>query len=148
MGEAKTAFEDLLVQINERMHRSMQSFKRAAIGRSEHTDVTIAQLYYVEALFRLKRPTLSELSVELGLSKASVSVAMHKLIHKGLVKAEQSGDDLRVYYLSLTAQGKKLIEAEKKALQDFSQGVRKALTDKEIQTLEEAFTKILAMDRE
>jgi DNA-binding MarR family transcriptional regulator len=83
------AFEDLLVQINERMHRSMQSFKREAIGRSEHTDVTIAQLYYVEALFRLKRPTLSELSTELGLSKASASVAIHKLIHKGLVMAEQ-----------------------------------------------------------
>jgi DNA-binding MarR family transcriptional regulator len=52
-----------------------------------------------------------------------------------------------VYYLSLTPQGKKLIEAEKKAFQDFSQGIRKALTDKEIHTLEEVFTKILNMDR-
>jgi DNA-binding MarR family transcriptional regulator len=139
------AFEDLLVQINERMHRSMQSFKREAIGRSEHTDVTIAQLYYVEALFRLRRPTLSELSTELGISKASVSVTVHKLIHKGLVKAEQSPEDLRVFYLSLTPQGKKLIEAEKKALQDFSNSIRRTLTEKEIHTLEEVFAKILNM---
>jgi DNA-binding MarR family transcriptional regulator len=140
------AFEDLLVQINERMHRSMQSFKQEAIGRSAHADVTIAQLYYVEALFRLKRPTLSGLSAELRFTKASVSVTIHKLMHKGLVLAERSREDLRVIYLSLTPQGKKLIEAEKNAFQDFSDGIRKALTEKEIRLLEEVFTKILNME--
>ncbi len=39
----------------------------------------------------------------------------------------------------------RLKEKEKKALEDFSLGIRKALTDREIHTLEEVFTKILNM---
>lgn len=136
-------FEKLLVQINEMMHRSMQKFKQEAIGKSAHSDVTIAQIYYVEALFRLERPSLSKLAEELRVSKASASVAVHKLIHKGLARAERSREDKRVYYISLTANGKKLIEAETRALRGFSEGIRKALTESEIRQLETIYAKIV-----
>ncbi len=124
------------------MHRSIQTFKREAIGKSTHSDVTVAQLYYVEAIFRRGRPSLGELAKELRISKASVSTGVHKLIHKGLAKAEQSREDRRVYYISLTANGRRLIEAEKNAFREFSDGIRKALTDKEIRALGEILAKV------
>ena len=136
-------FEALLLQINELMHRSMQRFKQEAIGKNPRSDMTIAQLSYVEALFRLKRPTLSELAKELRLSMASSSTGIHKLIHKGMVTAERSREDQRVIYLSLTANGRKLIEAETRAFRQFSDGIRKTLTAKEIQLLEGLFEKIV-----
>ncbi len=135
-------FEELLVRFNEMMHRSIQKFKRQAIGRGPNSDVTIAQLYYIEAIFRLKRPSLNELAKELRISKASASTGVHKLIHKGLAKAEQSLDDRRVYYISLTAGGRRLIDAEKNSFRELSEGIRKTLTENEIRVLGGIFAKI------
>jgi MarR family transcriptional regulator for hemolysin len=128
-------FEELLVRFNEMSHRSIQKFKRQAIGRGPNADVTIAQLYYIEAIFRLKRPSLNELARELRISKASASTGVHKLMGKGLAKAEQSPQDRRVYFISLTADGRRLIDAEKNSFREFSQLVRRTLTEREIRVL-------------
>jgi DNA-binding MarR family transcriptional regulator len=135
-------FEELLVRFNEMSHRSIQKFKRQAIGRGPNADVTIAQLYYVEAIFRLKRPSLNELARELRVSKASASTGVHKLIRKGLARAEQSPRDRRVYYISLTADGRRLIEAEKNSFKEFSERVRGTLNEREIRVLGRILEKI------
>ncbi len=134
--------ENLLVRLNETMHRSIEGFKREAIGSGPHAEVTIAQLAYVEAVFRLKRPTLTGLAEELGVTKASASAGVHKLIHKGFLQAERAKDDRRVYYISLTQKGRKIIEAETAALGSLAAGIRAALTQKEIEALEGMLEKI------
>ena len=136
-------FEDLLIHINEMMHSSIQRFKQEAIGRGPQADLTISQLLYVETIFRLGKPSVTELAQALGISKASASAGAHKLIWKGLVKAKRSGDDHRVYYLGLTDKGEKVIEAEKHAVKDFSTRIRQSLNDREVRMLEEIFTKIV-----
>jgi MarR family transcriptional regulator, transcriptional regulator for hemolysin len=142
--KSDTRFEDLLIRIDETMHRSIEKFKREALGKSRHSDVTIAQLAYIEAVFRLGRPTLTALAEALEVTKASASSGVHKLIRKELMKAEISDEDGRVIHISLTSNGRKVIEAEENAFREFAEGIRKALTKAEADTLRQLLVKVAA----
>jgi DNA-binding MarR family transcriptional regulator len=137
-------FEDILVRIDEIMHRSIEAFKAEALGRSSHSDVTISQLAYIEAVSRLERPTLTALADELGVTKASASTCVHKLIRKGLMMAELSDDDGRVIYISLTEGGRSIIDAEAAAYRGLVARVRRALTKEEAENLRLLLEKIVS----
>lgn len=134
--------EELLSRIDDTMHRAIVASKRDAIGRSRHADLTVAQLAYMEAAHLAGSPTLTALASEMGVTKASASAAVHKLIHRGLMAAEQSEDDARVYFISLTGEGRKVIEAEAAAFRKATDGIRKALSPREVETLERLLGKI------
>jgi len=137
-------FIKLLIQINEIFHSSMKQYKEEIIGKGDYSDLTINQLIYLEAIFQLGSPTTSELSDHLKVSKASVSIGVQKLIKSGLVEKTQSPDDQRIHYINLSEEGKKLIDAEVRALADFSEKVRSALSDEEVSKLIEIFNKIIS----
>jgi len=137
-------FIKLLVQINEIFHRSMRQYKEEIIGRGDYTDVTINQLIYLEAIFQLGNPTVSDLADHLDVSKASASIGVRKLIESGLATKTRSTDDHRVHYIGLSEKGNSLIEAEVRALSDFQERVTSVLSDEEVTQLVEIFKKIVS----
>jgi len=137
-------FIKLLVQINEIFHRSMKQYKEEIIGKGDYSDVTINQLIYLEAIFQMDNPTVSDLADHLEVSKASASIGVRKLIKSGLAYKTQSLNDHRINYISLSEDGTRLIEAEVRALSDFSEKVKSALSEEEITHLIEIFKKIVS----
>jgi DNA-binding MarR family transcriptional regulator len=101
------------------------------------------QLYYLESVYSLDRPTLSDLAKHLGISNASASIGIHKLMVKGLVNRVQSGQDKRYFYLHLSPEGENLMEAEKQAYSGFSAKIKSTLTKSEIESLVKIFQKIM-----
>lgn len=137
-------FIQLLIRINEIVHASMRRFKEEIIGRGDYPEVTVNQLIYLEAIFQMESPTVSDLADHLKVSKASASVGIGKLIKSGLAEKTTSPEDRRIHHISLSGEGKRLIEAEVKALSEFSERVRSALTEDEAKVLIEIFKKILS----
>ena len=137
-------FEHLLIQINEIFHKSIMRYKEEVLGKSTFSDVTISQLYYLEAVFHLGNPTLSELAEHLKVSKASATAGVQKLIKNGLAQKVRSSEDHRVFHVHPSADGLKLLEAEVHALTDFTEKIKRALSDKELQSLKTIFKKIIA----
>lgn len=135
-------FELLILQITNVIHRSIQKFKQEIISGA-YADMTLSHLYYVEAVYQLNRPTVSELSNHLMVSKASTSEAIKKLINRGLLIKSQSENDKRVYHVALSDTALKLMEAEKKAMEEFTDNIKNSLNDDEIRFLEDIFKRIL-----
>ena len=137
-------FIKLLVQINEIFHRSMKQYKEEIIGKGDYSDVTINQLIYLEAIFQLENPTVSDLADHLDVSKASASIGVRKLIENELAQKTQSTDDHRIHYINLSEKGTRLIQAEVRALSDFSENIKSVLSEEEIERLIEIFKKIVS----
>ncbi len=136
-------FEKLLIQINEVLHKSIQKYKQEVVGNNSYSDITLSQLYYIEAVYNLGTPTVSELSSHLKITKASTSEGVRKLIDRGLLMKTQSSQDRRVFHLSLSESGLKLIEAEAGALSEFVSNIKNSLDDSEMYLMGEIFKKIL-----
>jgi DNA-binding MarR family transcriptional regulator len=137
-------FEQILLQINEIFHKSITQYKQEVIGKSEFSDVTVSQLFYLEAIYQLDSPTLSELADHLKVSKASATSAVQKLVKKGLAEKVQSSADQRVHYVHLSNDGLRLIEAEMHAMTGFADNITESLSDSETRQLMEIFQKIIA----
>ena len=136
-------FDDLLLQINTVLHQSIQSFKQQIVSDGSYDGLTLSHLYYVEAIYQLGEPTVSELADHLVVSKASASEAVKKLSQRNLVVKSQSVSDKRVFHVALSEHAVKLIEAEKKAMNAFIANIKSTLNSDEMHLLEEIFTKIL-----
>jgi DNA-binding MarR family transcriptional regulator len=136
-------FENLLLQIVNEFHKSIQKFKQQIVCDDSYNGLTLSHLYYIEAIYQLVQPTVSELASHLNVSKASASEAIKKLNQRNLLIKSQSGHDKRVFHVTLSDQAMKLIEAEKKAMDAFIDNIKNTLNSDEIRVLEEIFTKIL-----
>ncbi len=140
-------FENLLIQITGILHQSIQRYKEAVIRESRFSDITLSQIFYLEAIYHLGEPTFSELADHLQVSKASVTAGVQKLIQKGLAGKRQSSDDQRVFHLYLTGIGKDLIAAEMKAFSGFAENMKRVLSKSETDQLVKIFQKIIDRNR-
>jgi DNA-binding MarR family transcriptional regulator len=136
-------FESLILRINEILHKSIQKYKQEIVGNEVYPDISLSQLYYIEAVHHLGNPTISELAAYLNVSKASTSESVRKLIAKGLFIKVQSSEDKRIYNVGLSELGLKLMEAEANALSGFIQTLKSSLDENELHSLETIFSKIL-----
>lgn len=94
-----------LTELLEQVSHDMQAHEQEQIRHSELSRLSPAQLRYLDAVYHLENPTLSELAERLGSSKPTISVTVEKLTEKGFVKKVRSGDDRRSAHIHLTAAG-------------------------------------------
>ncbi|MCX8131676.1 MAG: MarR family transcriptional regulator [Clostridia bacterium] len=71
-------------------------------------DMSMKQIYYIDIINQLGRPTFSELTKALGLSKPSITAIVEKLVNAGYVRKEKSPEDKRSFYISLTEKGRRV----------------------------------------
>ncbi len=119
------------------------SFKNILAEVGSSLNFTASQAAYIEAIYRLHHPTLSELADALGISKASVTAAINKLLRQGYVVKTPSMEDKRVSHLNLTPTGEELIEAKQQALTNYTEFIRDALSQEEAQQLEHIMAKLV-----
>jgi DNA-binding MarR family transcriptional regulator len=136
-------FEQLFLEISDIIHEYIVTNKENALKNSEFSDINMSQFYYLEAIYKLGNPTFSELAMELKISKASVTVAVNKLIQLNYVYKVQSDKDHRVYNIYITEKGKITIEIDKRSHREFSDYIKKCLNDDEIKELTKIFKKMI-----
>lgn len=124
------------------------SFKKLLIQADsilEVSQLTISQFQYVNAIHELEKPTITEIARQLSVAKASVSAGINKLIARGFVTKTQSEQDKRVFYLSLTAMGEKLVNTKYKAIQEYVKFINTALSKEEAENFEATLVKLVSL---
>lgn len=137
--------EELIVgyinKLSESMRKSMQKYKLEA-GDSELFNLTITQLHYIHAINELNGPTLSDLVARFHVQKSTVTAAVNRLVERKFVYKQQSQEDLRVYHLYLTEQGKELLAIETEGYYNFAAQMTACLTDFEKQVFAQLLNKV------
>jgi DNA-binding MarR family transcriptional regulator len=138
--------EELIVRyisiLSDSMRKSMQQYKEEA-GNSELFNLTITQWHYIHAINELNGPTLSDLVARFRVQKSTVTAAVNRLVEREFVRKLQSDQDLRVYHLYLTEQGKQLLDIETQSYYYFATKMTVGLTDFEKQVLTQLLNKII-----
>ncbi len=92
-----------------RLMRAANSLRTAASRQLEPTGLTLSQFAVLEALYHLGPMSLSEVAKKILTTGGNLTMVAGNLEKQGLVYRKCSSEDARVYILSLTPKGKKLI---------------------------------------
>ena len=102
-----------IIQYNRRQHINLfnevydkfkMKFYKNIFKRFEDRSptLTVLELFCVEIIYALKRPTISQLTEFMETSQPNTAYRVASLVKKGYVKKVQSTDDKREFYLEVT----------------------------------------------
>ncbi len=126
----------------EMISQLMGELESQAFESEGFSDVTMRQVFYLETIDFLGTPTFSELADHLRVTLPSVSGIIKRLIQLGYVQKQQSADDGRVYFLSLTEKGLRFNDLHEEVHKILAQRIIKNLSEEEIEELAELLGKI------
>jgi DNA-binding MarR family transcriptional regulator len=113
------------------------------ISQADFTDLTQQQLRYLQVIFRMKNPTLTELARELDLTKPTVTVLADKLVEKGYIKRVKSDQDRRSMHLHIDKKGTKIEALREIAYERMAEKISSGLSETETAILTELLRKIV-----
>lgn len=99
--------------------------------------------YYLTSIYQLGMPKLGELANKLNLTKPAISALVKRLEKNELIIKTQSEKDKRVYYVSLTNKGIKIIEGDNKLYLELSNLISELLTKEEADRTNELLSQIV-----
>ena len=137
--------EELLIEFINTFDLSLKKTQQDGDTSGELSKLTIHQLQYIDAIHQLGEPTITEIADKLHYAKASVTNGVNKLIALGLVTKAQSREDRRVFHISLTATGQRLIQAKYQVLKEYGRFLQSALTADESRQFEVILTKLVKL---
>jgi len=88
------------------MHRSMRDFKRFM----DESGLSASQANALMRLYHEGACGVSDIGIQLGFTNAAASQMVERLVQMGLVERSEQPTDRRVKQLSLTANGRALVE--------------------------------------
>ena len=118
------------------MHRSGKEFRHFM----EKSNLSFSQVNVLMRLFHGVKCGVSRIGEEMGVSNAAASQAVDRLVQMGLIERTEDPSDRRSKRLTLTQDGKALIES---GINDRSQWIKDlavTLTKEQQQTIIEALT--------
>ena len=139
----KTNLDDLIFYFYTNLQGIAKEKKRN--NNRKETEITESQLRYLKAIDKLRIPTMSELTKEMGYSKASVSISIKNLEKKGFIKKRRSGTDKRSYYLIITGKGVNSVKSQRDVFKDYTNYIKEQLSDQEQNELKELLKKIIPL---
>jgi DNA-binding MarR family transcriptional regulator len=137
--------EDLLIQFVNTLDLSLKKINQGVGDRSGFARLTIHQLQYLDAIYQLGEPSITEIADRLKITKASVTTGVNKLLHMGYITKTQSSKDRRVYHVSLTDAGMQLVQAKYQALREYGEFIRLALSEDEARQFEATIAKLVRL---
>lgn len=137
--------EKILIEFVNTLDSSFKKIQAEVGSISGASQLTISQFQYIDAIHELEKPTITEVAEKLSIAKASVSTGINKLIKKGYVIKTQSDRDKRIFYVSLTEMGQKLMNAKYQALKEYGNFINAALSEDEAKQFEAILTKLVRL---
>jgi MarR family transcriptional regulator, organic hydroperoxide resistance regulator len=135
--------EELLIEFINTMDLSMRRLQEKVGDRPGMSRLTLNQLRYVDAVYQLGEPAISEVAAKLEITKASVTAGIDKLVKLGYVVKTQSSADRRVFRVRLTTEGERMVADKYTAIQSYGAFIRAALEEDEARQFEQAMRKIV-----
>jgi DNA-binding MarR family transcriptional regulator len=132
-----------MIDIIARLSNMVVQTEEVAKEKFDLTGLTLTQLHYLETIYTLSNPNLTELAISLKLSKPTVTVAIDKLIEKNYVFKVQSDEDRRSTHLHLTEKGKQINQIHELAHKTISDSICQKLNSEEQHLLIGLLNKIL-----
>ncbi len=126
----------------EMISQLMGELESKAFEAEGFSGITLRQMYYLETIALLEKPTFSDLAEHLKVTPPSVSAIVKKLIRLGLVSKQQAQEDGRMYLLSLTERGLRFNNLHNEIHQILAKRIIQNLSDEEIEELAELLSKI------
>ncbi len=121
-----------------RLHKSIKSKYLVSKG------VSSAQLIILSNLEANPQMSLKKLAAKIGVSSATASVAVDKLVKAGQIKRIENSEDRRKVNIILTASGKRKLKRIRKEIENFwFQTLSKSLNSKEQKTYVNILQKIV-----
>jgi DNA-binding MarR family transcriptional regulator len=137
--------ENLLLEFINTLDLSLKKFQAEVGDGSGISKLTISQFQYINAIYDLGEPAITEIAHRLNITKASVTTGIHKLVNMGYVIKTQSNTDKRVFHVSLTEASEQLIKAKYRALKEYGEFISAALSEEETRQFEETLTKLVKL---
>jgi len=135
--------EKLLIEFINTLDLSLKKLQAEVGDASGVSKLTIHQFQYIDAIYELGEPAITEIADRLHITKASVTTGVQKLINMGYVLKTQSSQDKRVFHVSLTEAGEKLIKAKYQALKEYGEFIEAALSKEEASQFEATLVKLV-----
>ena len=130
-------------EIIEKLSQSMERYETEAFSNSPLSNLTPTQVHYLDAIFHLKDPKVSELASYLNVSKPTVTFALNKMEKQGFVSKTQSDEDRRFFSIHLTSKGKELAKLHDEIHKSYADFFKQVLDEKELKALETLLGKVL-----
>src|ERR1700733_1063801 len=124
------------------MMKAMRALTKYATADIEGTGLGLTDFCLLERLLHNGPAPVNALGPMVGLTPGSISIAVDRLVAKGLVSRVESEQDRRVRVVALTSSGKDLITAAFRGHSGQMKKVFSELSPEELRTLEEALRKV------
>jgi len=124
------------------MMKAMRALTRYAAAGIEDTGLGLSDFGVLELLLHKGPLPVNAIGPMVDLTPGSISIAVDRLVAKGLVSRVESAEDRRVRIVALTSHGKDLIVS---AFRKHSGQMRRVFSDlspEELRSLEMAFKKV------
>lgn len=131
-------------ELIEKLSHSMEQYETQTFNSSPLKHLTPTQIHYLDAVFHLSGPTVSELAQHLNVSKPTVTFALNKLESLGFVDKIRMDDDRRFFNVRLTKKGEKLARLHDEIHKNYAGHFRQVLDKKDLNTLEQLLGKVLS----
>ncbi len=124
------------------MMKAMRALRRYAAAGIEETGLGLSDFGVLEALLHKGPLPVNTIGPIVDLTAGSISIAVDRLVEKGLVSRVESAEDRRVRIVTLTSRGRDLIAGKfrKHSLQ--MKRVFSELSPEELRDLETALKKV------
>ena len=122
-----------------RVHYYRDVFKRI---NSRELSLTTTEVYCVEIIHNLEKPTIQEFANFIGISSPNATYKVNSLIKKGYVKKVQSDKDKREFYLDVTERYYRYYNINEKYLDIVEDRLKESLTDEEFRIFNDTLKKI------
>lgn len=139
--------ETLLLEFIDTLHLSLTKRIEQSGALAGFDRLTINQFQYLDAIYQLGAPPITEVARKLQVSRASATAGISRLVNLGYVTRSQSQADKRSFLVSLTAAGEQLIQAKYRALKAYEDFIHSALTEAEARQFAEILSKLVAVFR-
>ena len=124
------------------MMKAMRTLTRYAAAGIDETGLGLSDFGVLELLLHKGPLPVNALGPLVDLTPGSISIAVDRLVAKGLVSRVESAEDRRVRIVSLTAQGKDLIVAAFRKHSGQMKRVFSELSAEELRSLEASLKKV------
>ena len=98
------SFEEKFDTLLTETYNSISKFEEKSLRKSG-INATISEVHLIEAVGKNHQSTISSLARALGITMASVTIAVNKLSDRGFIIKDKNPGDKRSVHLSLTRQG-------------------------------------------
>ena len=118
------------------MMKAMQAITRYALANLEETGLGLSDFAVLESLLHKGPLPVNVIGPKVNLTPGSISVAVDRLVAKGLVSRAESSQDRRVRIVALTPRGKSVITPICRAHVETMEKVFAGLSRDELRQLE------------